>query len=123
MQPLERTIVLTASLAVLGAIAGFPSVVAEFPANLILLALPVGVVLLIAPIHRSDDSSPAIISLIAETAGPCAGYAVTFHVYYGEWDYQGVCIGVIGLVVLSPLMIAIVRSWHRKNVDLTNRFG
>ena len=107
MQQLERTIVLTASLGVLAAVAGIPSVVSEFPANLVLLAVPGGIVLLIPAIHRSDERPPTVFSVFVETAGPCVGYAVAFHLYYGVWDFQGVWVGASGLLLLAPLVIVL----------------
>jgi hypothetical protein len=106
MNRLEGALVLTAALVVLGGVAALPSVVTEFPVNLLALLLPAGVCLLVPAIHRTDDRSPNALQLIAEASAPWTGYAIVFHSYHGAWDYQGMWIGVLGAAIMSLLVIA-----------------
>jgi hypothetical protein len=78
-----------------------PSVLTEFPLNLILLLLPFGLCLLIPRLHQSR---PPTLSLFAQVAGAWTGYAVMFHAYYGFWDGQGIAIGIVGTVVTFPIV-------------------
>ena len=74
-----------------------------------LLAFPVGIVLVIIPVHRSDETPPSITSLLVETSGPLVGYAVCFHLVHGAWDYQGVWMAVFGFVALAPIVVFAAR--------------
>lgn len=116
--PFERTIFVTAALAVLGALVALPSVVTEFPVNLMLIALSAGVSLFVPSIHRSEKHNPPITQLVVESAGPWVGYAVAFHLYHGLWDYQGIWIGLVGFAIMAPIVVAV--SGMDKKADKSN---
>ena len=117
MNPFERTVVLTASLAVLGAVVALPSVLSGFPFTLLLLPLPAGLTLFVPRIHRSDPQDPAIAQLFVESAGPWVGYAVAFHAYHGVWDYQGVIVGVVGFAIMAPIAVTITYRQRKLTVE------
>jgi hypothetical protein len=120
MNRLERTLILTAALVVLGGVAALPSVVSEFPVNLLALVLPAAVCLLVPAVHQTDDRSPNMLQLIAEASAPWTGFAIAFHSYHGVWDYQGIGIGALGAAVLSAIVIALTRR-GRKNAASNGR--
>ena len=117
MNPFERTIVVTASLVVLGVIVALPSVLSEFPFVLLLIALPAGLSLFVPRIHRSDPQDPAIAQLFVESTGPWVGYAVAFHAYHGVWDYQGVIVGVVGFAIMAPIAVTITYRRRKLTVE------
>lgn len=110
MNRLERTLLVTASLVVFGGLSGLPSVLTDWPLNLLALALPGGVCLLIPSIHRTDERPPTGAQLVVETTGPWIGFAIAFHSYYGAWDYQGVGIAILGSVIFAPLVSVRTRA-------------
>lgn len=110
MSDLERTVILTASLTVIGGVASLPSVLTAFPINLMFLSIMLGVVYLIAMIHQPDPEPPEVIGLLMETAGVWAGFAATFHLIHGAWDYQGVWIGLAGFIVSFLVLLPCTRK-------------
>jgi hypothetical protein len=121
MNRLERTVVLTAALMVLGGVVSLPSVLAHSFMTGLALLLPAGVSLLVPAIHKTDGQSPGTLQLIAEASAPWVGYAIAFHNRYGSWDYQGVWIGVFGAVIMSLIVIARTRR-GREGTATQGRF-
>ncbi len=104
MNRLERTLVVTASLVVVGGLFSLPAALTEFPVNLFALVLTVGVCLLIPKIHQTDEQIPTTVQWLTETSGPWIGFAIAFHNYHGAWDFQGVGIAIMGTIVSAPLV-------------------
>lgn len=96
---MEKIITLSTSLVLVGAILGIPSVLLEFPGNLLTLPLPL---LCIEAIHKIEKESDRIFGVLSRAlfcTAPWVGFAVAFHLRYGEWDGQGIWIAVVA----SPL--------------------
>lgn len=104
-----QALVLSAALAVIGALVGIPSAVTEFPLSVLLLALPLALCLGIRALHPPELPRPSIGQVLLETAAVWTGYAVAFHLYHGFWDGQGIGIGLVGFVVTSPIVYILVR--------------
>lgn len=111
---MERTITLAATLIVLGGTLGIPSVLLQFPANLMMLALPLLCVEFIHKIEKQSGSLFVIHNRLLFCASIWIGYAIAFHLKYGEWDYQGVWIGVVA----SPISLGLLylRSYVSRSI-------
>ena len=111
---MERIITLAASLMVFGAILGIPSVLLEFPGNLLMLPLPL---LCIEAIHKIEKESDRIFDALSRVlfcTAPWVGFAVAFHLRHGQWDGQGIWIAFVA----SPLSLGllILRSRISKTI-------
>lgn len=105
-----QAVVLSASLMSFGALSAIPSAIAQFPNNLFLLVLPLGLCCLIPKLHPPDLQQPNVYEVLLEVAGPWVGYAAAWHAYHGFWDGQGITIGILGFIVTSPIVILLLRQ-------------
>ena len=104
-----QALVLSAALAVSGALVGIPAVLAEFPLNLLLLVLPLALCLAIPVLHSPPARRPGVAQHLFETGAVWTGYAVAFHAHHGWWDGQGIGIGLVGFAVTAPIVFVLIR--------------
>jgi hypothetical protein len=99
------------AFAVLGAIVGIPSALANFPGNLFLLVFPFGLCLVIPVLlHRHAKGWLGTVQVLVETAGVWAGVAGVNHAFHGFWDGQGMVVALLGFLFSAPIGVLLLIS-------------
>ena len=94
---------------VVGGLASLPVAMSEFPWIYAAMLLPL--IVSYIEIRNLIKIGHGFLGTWCYSPGPYLGTACTFHLVHGEWDYQGVAVGLIGWTVLVPIMYAIAKEW------------
>lgn len=113
----DRWIKEVSAYGVVGGIASVPIALSEFPwiYGAMLLPLIVSLVQILILIHKGCG----FVETWIYSPGPYVGTACTYHLYHGAFDYQGVVMGLVGWVLLAPVLYAVARasSDHARNAE------
>jgi len=104
MTKFERTICLSASLAVTGGLLGIPTAIVD-SGGLFFLILPLvfHLYFMIMVYEGQVDRSPK--TWVPSTIGLWIGVGVAFHMGHGLLDFQGIPIAIIGWTVSTTLVV------------------
>jgi hypothetical protein len=104
MTTFERTICLTASLAVIGGLLGIPTAIVR-SGELFFLILPFIFHMYFMIMAYEGHVDRSWKTLTPATIGLWVGVGVSFHIGKGIWDLQGIPIAIIGWTVSNAVVI------------------